>query len=48
MIRSGPGPPQQLGDQLLGLGVGIHVQVGQPAGQQPVGPPHRIRPAQFA
>ena len=42
---SGAGPTQQLGHQLLGLRVGINIQVGQPAGQQPVGTPDRIRPA---
>ena len=39
---SGAGSTQQLGDQLLGLRIGIDIQVGQPPGQQPIGAPYRV------
>jgi hypothetical protein len=38
---------QQLGDQLLGLRVGVHVQLGQLSSQQPIGPPDRVRLAKL-
>ena len=42
---SGAGAAQQVGDQLFGLWIRIHVQLGQSVGQQQVGAPHPIRAA---
>jgi hypothetical protein len=49
MLSTGPGagPAQQVGNQLLGLRFGVDVQVGEPAGQQPVGAAHGVGPVEL-